>query len=734
MGNRASLPTDLGINGAFIGQHNGVILIAGGANFPNKPVWEGGQKQWYNTIYALSKDGKGNWEVISSVQKLPKPLAYGVAVSTLHGVLCVGGESVDGFSNAAFLLKWDSKTKQVKIQLLPEMPYPLAHMGGDVVGDKLYLVGGQKKPGGNSTDSFLSLTLSSDLETHAYRWEKLVNFEGAPRIQPVVVSQNDGKEDLLYVFSGAKVDPNTKPSYEMLTDVYAYSSKKKQWFKKNPIPNNETPGITGGYVAAAPAYKTGDAHIVILGGAGGPKQYLYERLAIEDQISQIDDQQKENITSLRNKQNELLKKTSFSNTVWAYHTITDTWVKRGDLPFETPVVTTAIMYKNEVVLAGGEVSPGVRTNAIYVGHIDPYKPSFGWANYLTLGVYLSLMILMGWYFSRRNKSTDDYFLGGGRIPWWAAGLSIYATMLSAITYLSQPALAYAFDWQAYLGYFTVLLIVPIVITFYLPFFRRLKITTAYEYLEKRFHIVVRVFGSASFVLFQLARMGIVVYLPALAISTVTGIDIYMAIILMGLLAILYTVMGGIEAVIWTDVIQVIVLIAGLIIGLIYIGTSIGDVGYIFETAWKDSKLQLFDFRLSSTEVVTWSLFLGSFASNFAPYTTDQAVVQRYLTTSDEKQARKSIWMNGIITIPAGLLIFSMGTFLYVYFKEHPDFLSVGMQNDGVFPLFIADHLPPGIAGLVIAGIYSASMSSLDSSMHSISTVFTVDYFKRFSSK
>lgn len=153
------------------------------------------------------------------------------------------------------------------------------------------------------------------------------------------------------------------------------------------------------------------------------------------------------------------------------------------------------------------------------------------------------MILMGWYFSRRNKSTDDYFLGGGRIPWWAAGLSIYATMLSAITYLSQPALAYAFDWQAYLGYFTVLLIVPIVITFYLPFFRRLKITTAYEYLEKRFHIVVRVFGSASFVLFQLARMGIVVYLPALAISTVTGIDIYMAIILMGLLAILYTVMG-----------------------------------------------------------------------------------------------------------------------------------------------------------------------------------------------
>ncbi|WGU68116.1 hypothetical protein QIU18_01395 [Capnocytophaga canimorsus] len=112
-------------------------------------------------------------------------------------------------------------------------------------------------------------------------------------------------------------------------------------------------------------------------------------------------------------------------------------------------------------------------------------------------------------------------------------MSIYATMLSAITYLSQPALAYSFDWQAYLGYFTIILIVPIVITFYLPFYRKLKITTAYEYLEKRFNVSIRMFGSASFMLFQLVRMGIVVYLPALAISTVTGMDIYTAIVVMG---------------------------------------------------------------------------------------------------------------------------------------------------------------------------------------------------------
>jgi len=194
----------------------------------------------------------------------------------------------------------------------------------------------------------------------------------------------------------------------------------------------------------------------------------------------------------------------------------------------------------------------------------------------------------------------------------------------------------------------------------------------------------------------------------------------------------YTYLGGMEAVIWTDVIQVIVLIGGLIVGLIFIALEIGDVGYIFETAYADSKLTLVDFRFSFTEVVTWSLFIGSFALTLVPYTTDQAVVQRYMTTSSMEESKKSIWLNGLIAIPSGLLIFTMGTFLYVYFKEHPEFLTIGMQNDSVFPLFITNHLPPGVSGLVIAGIFSASMSSLDSSMHSISTVVTVDFYKRFS--
>ncbi|MDT0554033.1 sodium:solute symporter family transporter [Urechidicola vernalis] len=733
------IPNKVGLNGSFSGVHNDALIIAGGANFPDKPVWEGGKKKWHSTIYVLpNKNEPSNW--ITSEVVLPYPMANGVSINTSKGILCIGGDNESTVFKSVFFLKWNAKTKTVEIENLPDLPIPLSNFGGSMIDDMVYLVGGQLEKGGISTNSFLSFNVITSLTRKQYTWKQHEEFPGMHRIQPVVVAQSNGHQDCLYVFSGLSYDASKDVAYNLLGDVYEFDPHRNVWSQKNDIPSNGTPGIEHGYVAAAPSIKVGDSHILIFGGAGGEHQELNNRISNWEQQNilkdkaELADNEKLKLEALQTEDKELVKATSFSKTVWAYHTITDTWSKRGEHPNQTQVVANAIKWGDAIVIPGGEVRPGVRTSSVTIATQKPYEASFGWINYVTLVAYLLIMVLMGWYFSRKNKTTDDYFLAGGRIPWWAAGLSIYATMLSAITYLSQPALAYSFDWQAYLGYFAILLVVPIVIAFYLPFFRKLNITTAYEYLEKRFNVVIRMFGSTSFVLFQLVRMGIVVYLPALALSTVVGIDIYLAIVVMGILAILYTYLGGMEAVIWTDVVQVIVLILGLILGLIFIAIEIGDVGYIFETAYADGKMQMVDLRFSFTEVVTWSLFLGSFALTLVPYTTDQAVVQRYMTTANEKEARKSIWLNGFIAIPAGLLIFTMGAFLYVYFKEHPEFLSVGMQNDSVFPLFITNHLPPGIAGLVIAGIFSASMSSLDSSMHSISTVVTVDFYKRFSSK
>ena len=163
----------------------------------------------------------------------------------------------------------------------------------------------------------------------------------------------------------------------------------------------------------------------------------------------------------------------------------------------------------------------------------------------------------------------------------------------------------------------------------MPFFRRLKITTAYEYLEKRFNVAVRLFGSSSFILFQLARMAIVVYLPALALATATGMNVYTCIAIMAILSTLYTVLGGIEAVIWTDVLQTFVLVGGTIIALILIIQNIGGLGSFYEAAQADNKWQLTDWRFNFTELVTVAIFVGSFFINFGPYTTDQAVIQRY---------------------------------------------------------------------------------------------------------
>jgi SSS family transporter len=339
---------------------------------------------------------------------------------------------------------------------------------------------------------------------------------------------------------------------------------------------------------------------------------------------------------------------------------------------------------------------------------------------------------MGFYFARRERSTRDFFLADGRIPWWAAGLSIFATMLSAITYLAIPARTFATDWVYFPLNCGILLIAPVVAYVYLPFFRRLDVTTAYEYLERRFDLSVRMFGSVAFVGYQLGRMGIVVLLPALALSAVTGLNVYLCIVLMGGLATIYTALGGIEAVIWTDVLQTAVLIIGAVAAIFIVAGDLpGGFGQIVADGATCDKYDWYhlgwDLGADTVPVILLSLVF----INLVPYTSDQAVIQRYLTTRDEKRAARAIWTNGILCIPASLLFFGVGTALFVYFREHPVSLAPLEKADQIFPWFIAQRMPAGLAGLVFAGVFAAAMSSLDSGMHSIATVITNDFVRRF---
>jgi SSS family transporter len=353
---------------------------------------------------------------------------------------------------------------------------------------------------------------------------------------------------------------------------------------------------------------------------------------------------------------------------------------------------------------------------------------------VTLGAYLGLMVLMGVYFSRRENSTEDFFLAGRRIPWWAAGISIFATQLSAITFMAIPAKSYSTDWTYFIQSLGIFAMAPVVAYLFLPFFRRLNVTTAYEYLEHRFSLGIRLFGSAQYVLFQFGRMAVVVYLPALALSAVTGIDIHLCIILMGVLCIIYTVLGGVEAVIWSDVIQAFVLLGGAVL-IVFACASGVDGGFseLYQRASDAGRLRLADldagwsFAKASLPVV----ILGGIFINLVPYASDQSVVQRYLTTRDETSARRAIWLGGILAIPASILFFGIGSALFGFYDANPERLVPLSKTDQILPWFLVNEIPAGVAGLVIAGIFAAAMSSLDSSMNSSATALVTDFYRRF---
>jgi SSS family solute:Na+ symporter len=356
-----------------------------------------------------------------------------------------------------------------------------------------------------------------------------------------------------------------------------------------------------------------------------------------------------------------------------------------------------------------------------------------WPNWVVLGGYLVVLVAVGIYFTKREKSTDDFFLAGRRIPWWAAGLSIFGTQLSAITYLAMPARAYATDWSLLPLNVGILVIAPLVVYVYLPLFRKLNVTTAYEYLEKRFHVSIRIFGSLSFITFQLGRMGIVILLPALALSAVTGMNVYLCIALIGVLSTLYTALGGMEAVIWTDVLQAVVLLGGALAALV-ITISALDGGWeeFVSVATANHKLTLVHPGWGWTGDTLFVVVLGAlFTNSLVPYTTDQAVIQRYLTTPDQKQAGKAIWINGILAVVAGVLFLAVGTALFAFYRANPTRLTNLKATDQIFAIFIWREMPAGLSGLVIAGIFAAAMSSLDSSIHSISTAITTDFVRRF---
>lgn len=359
---------------------------------------------------------------------------------------------------------------------------------------------------------------------------------------------------------------------------------------------------------------------------------------------------------------------------------------------------------------------------------DHSKEGFSWTDIIVIILYFAALLCIGVFFSKRQKNANDYFKGGERIPWWAAGLSLFGTALSAITFMAIPAKAFSTDWSYMLFNVGIVLVAPVIMFIFIPFFRKLDITTAYQYLEIRFNSLIRVICSLAFIIFQVGRMGVVLFLPAIAINIVTGFNIFLCIALMGVFSILYTRMGGIEAVVWTDALQVVILLGGAIFAIFHIVAQIpGGWSETMTIAIDCSKLNLGDCSFDFTNPTVWTVLIATCFTNLTMYGTDQSMVQRYLTTSSKKAAQKSVLTNALLTIPATIIFFFIGTVLFVFYKTYPTELSPAMENvDAVLPYYIYTKLPKGLIGLLISGIFAAAMSTLSGSMNSAATAFEVD--------
>jgi len=365
-----------------------------------------------------------------------------------------------------------------------------------------------------------------------------------------------------------------------------------------------------------------------------------------------------------------------------------------------------------------------------------------------VGLYFSAMAAMGWYFSMRTKTTEDYFVGGRAYPGWLIGVSLFGATISSITFVAYPADAFKTAYLRYLLCIMMPLGVFIASYLFLPFFRRGKVTSVFEYLESRFGPRVRVYGASVFIVSQCIRISIIQYLVALLTQQLTGWDPVPCILLGGAITAYYTVIGGIEAVLWTDFVQSMILSAG---GLVILGAVLwelpGGLGQLLSVASENHKFMLGDLDTSdgmlhpapwgfslSQKTVTMMLILG-LLQWLAEYSMNQEIVQKYCAAKSARDARWAMWICCLCSVPTWGYFMFLGTGLFVFYQVHPDaqadaMLSGARKAEDVLPYFLSTQIPPGISGLVVAAVLAAAMSSMSSAMNSISAVAITDIYRR----
>jgi SSS family transporter len=350
-----------------------------------------------------------------------------------------------------------------------------------------------------------------------------------------------------------------------------------------------------------------------------------------------------------------------------------------------------------------------------------------------LVAYIAATLYIGLRHARKNQSLDAYFFADRNIPWWAAGISIVAADTSVVSYIGQPAYVYQKDLQLLVAMLIVLPVIWVTVAvWFIPFLARLHLYTIYQYLERRFGIIARSTASGLFLLLRSGHLALAVYIQALALTPITGIDMSVAVIVCGTVVTLYTVLGGMRAVVWTDVIQFFVTTGGL---LVVLGAVLWEFGGNVGTIWKicaehgHTRLVNMDYN-PLIQTTFWWLIIGQALNFLGAYSMDQVLVQRYLSTKSRREMVKAIAVNGMISLPLTICLFGVGLGLTAYYITHPALAATLEVKDQLLLHFVRYELP-GLAGLVTAALLAATMSCVSAGINSLSTATTIDFIQRF---
>ena len=356
-------------------------------------------------------------------------------------------------------------------------------------------------------------------------------------------------------------------------------------------------------------------------------------------------------------------------------------------------------------------------------------------DWLIIIVYLGAMIGFSVYLGRSQSDEEDYFVGGRKLSWWAVGLSTMATQTSAISFISIPAFVAlkeggGLTWLQY--ELAVPLAIILVMAFLIPFFRRLQLVSVYEYLEWRFGSSVRYLVSGVFLVSRGLATGVGVYASGIVLSVCLGIPLWLTILIIGVVTIIYDTIGGITAVVYSDVIQMVVLLSGIIVCIVYAADIVGGLGDVWSSFPEARRLAIdpsTGLESAGASVPFWAFLFGGIFLYASYYGTDQSQVQRELSAATTAETKKSLMLNGFARFPLTALYVLLGMVMLAVYQNSPEFIERVPYDkpDYLVPQFILMYLPQGLRALIFASLLSAAMSSLDSALNSLSASTVHDF-------